>query len=355
MRKYNKGEWSEIYAFTYLLASGVLYAADENANRLDEVFFPVIKIIREEEPGRPIDYKTGETIRIYDGDRLLKEVARSDFEQITEELFDKIVDGERAFEIPSVDEFFDNIYCTKVKAASNKKQDITIQLHDVNTGITPVCGFSIKSYIGANPTLINPGKNTNFTFSINGCTDEIMEEINAIETRNKLIDKMDNLVRHRCSFVPQDNSISEQFYENLQFVDSRMPMLLSYALLYCYQYGIKNCNEIIEKMKELNPLSFSNPEMYPYKFKKLLCAWALGLTPERDDWLGKEDANGGYIIVKKDGEVVCYHLYNRSEFENYLFNHTCFDSPSTSRYEYMSVYKENDEYKIKLCLQVRSK
>ena len=355
MRKYNKGEWSEIYAFTYLLASGVLYAADENANRIDTVFFPVIKIIREEELGRPIDYKTGEIIRIYDGTSLLREVDRDEFESISEELLRHIAVGERAFEIPSVDEFFDNIYCNKVKAASNQKQDITIQLHDVNTGITPVCGFSIKSYIGANPTLINPGRNTNFTYTVEGCSNEIMEETNAIESRTKLIDRMDNLVRHRCSFVPQVNSISKQFYENLQFIDTNMPTLLSYAVLYCYRYGIRDCSDIIKKLKEMNPLGFSNPEMYAYKFKKLLCAWALGLTPERDDWLGSEDANGGYIIVKRDGEVVCYHLYNRTEFENYLFNYSYFDKPSASRYDYMSVYKEDDEYCIKLCLQVRSK
>lgn len=355
MRQYNKGEWSEIYAFTYLLASGVLYAADENANKLDTVFFPVIKIIREEDPGRPIDYITGEKIRIYDGETLLREIEKTEFERIAGELFANMVVGERAFEIPSVDAFFDSIYCTKVKAASNQKQDITIQLHDINTGIKPVCGFSIKSYVGANPTLINPGRNTNFTYTIVGCTDEIMEATNAINTRTKIIDRINNLVRHGCSFIPHDNSISEQFYENLQFVDTRMPTLLSYALLYSYLYEIKDSSRIIDKMKELNPLGFSNLEMYPYKFKKLLCAWALGLTPERDDWLGTEDANGGYIIVKRDGEVVCYHIYNRTEFENYLFNYTYFDKPSTSRYEYMSVYQENGEYRIKFCLQVRSR
>lgn len=355
MRRYNKGEWSEIYAFTHLLASGMLYAADENANKLETVFFPVIKIIREEEQGRPIDYETGDIIRIYDGDNLLKEVQKSEFERISKELFDNMVVGERAFEIPSVDEFFDSIYCTKVKAASNQKQDITIQLHDINTGITPVCGFSIKSYVGANPTLINAGTNTNFTYTIDGCTDEIMNETNAIETRTKLIDRMENLVRHGCSFTLNDNSISAQFTENLQFIDTVMPTFLNYALLFCYLYNLKNSNEIIGKMKELNPMNFSNPEMYPYKFKKLLCAWALGLTPERDDWLGAEDANGGYIIVKKDGEVVCYHLYNRTEFENYLFNYTYFERPSTTKFKYMNVYKEDGEYKIKLCLQVRSR
>jgi len=353
MRRYNKGEWSEIYTFAYLLSSGILYSADKDLNKIDEIYFPVLKIIREETEGQPIDYKTGDVIRIYNGDELLKEVPKSQFDDVVAELFDKIPQGSRAFEIPSVDEFFDSIYCNKVKAASNKKQDITVQLHDINTGIQPICGFSIKSYLGANPTLINAGTNTNFTYTLNGCTDEIMDSVNAIDTRTKIIDKIEYLISHGCSFELQDNSISAQFTENLQFIDTIMPTFINYLLLYSYRYSIKNSAQLIDKMKELNPLGFSNLEMYTYKYKKLLCAWALGLTPERTDWLGNEDANGGYITVKNDGSVVCYHLYNRTEFENYLLDYTYFDKPSTSKFHYMSVYKENDEYKIKLCLQVR--
>lgn len=46
------------------------------------------------------------------------------------------------------------------------------------------------------------------------------------------------------------------------------------------------------------------------------------MTPERH-WEGEEDANGGYIVVKQDGSVVCYHIYNRTDFEQYLYDYTC--------------------------------
>lgn len=353
MRKYNKGEWSEIYTFAYILSSGILYAADKDLNKLEEIYFPVIKVIREETAGEPIDYTTGETIRIYKGEELLKEVPKSEFDAIVAKLYEEIPLGSRAFEIPEVDDFFDNIYCNKVKEASTKKQDITLQLHDINTGISPICGFSIKSYLGANPTLINPGENTNFIYTIEGCSDELMDEVNAIDTRTKLIDKMNRLMEAGCNFKLHNDSISAQFTENLQFIDTIMPTFLNYMVLYAYQYGLRHTYQIVDKLKELNPLGFSNLEMYTYKFKKLLCAWALGLTPERTDWMGAEDANGGYITVKKDGSVVCYHLYNRTDFEQYLFDYTYFDKPSTSKYHYFDIYKDGDEYKLKLCLQVR--
>lgn len=353
MWKYNKGEWSEIYTFAYLLSSGMLYAADKDLNKVEDVFFPVIRIIREETAGEPIDYFTGDVIKIYKGDTLLKEVDKAEFEGIVSTLLEKIPQGSRAFEIPEAEEFFESVYCEKVKANSTKKEDLTTQLHDINTGIKPVCGFSIKSYLGANPTLINPGTNTNFEFIITGCTDELMDEVNSIETSKKLIDRMNKLVENGCAFSNVPHSISAQFEENLQFIDSKMPDFLQYMILYSYVYNVKSTRDVIEKMAEFNPLNFSNEEMYAYKYKKLLAAWALGLTPERTDWLGAEDANGGYITVKADGEVVCYHLYNRTEFEQYLYDYTVFDRPSASRYDYCNVYKENGVYKIKLCLQVR--
>lgn len=353
MWKYNKGEWSEIYTFAYLLSSGMLYAADKDLNRVEEVFFPILKIIREEVPENPIDYTPGEVIRIYRGETLLSEVNRCEFDAIVERLKVDIPAGTgRTFELPEAEAFFESVHCTKVKANSTKKEDITLQLHDVHTGINPVCGFSIKSYLGANPTLINAGVNTNFTYIINGCTEDLMNEVNAIDTPRKLIDRMARLRDAGCTFEHTE-CLSAQFTENLQFIDTLMPTFLSYAVLYAYQYGLRHTTQVIAKMQELNPLNFSNPQMYVYKFKKLLAAWGLGLTPERDDWMGAEDANGGYITVKRDGGVVCYHLYNRTDFEQYLFDYTYFDKPSTSKYHYFTIYEEDGVYKVKLCLQVR--
>ena len=52
----NKGEWSEFYAFVKLLSTGKLYAADEKVNRMDDVFFPILKILRSEEKDLDMEY-----------------------------------------------------------------------------------------------------------------------------------------------------------------------------------------------------------------------------------------------------------------------------------------------------------
>lgn len=356
MLKGNKGEWSEIYAFCYLLHSGVLRAADKDLNPTVDIYFPILKILREENRGIVLRYypanTNSSTIKIFNGNELLGEYTKQEFENIIDILYREIPEGERAFEIPEVNDFFDGIYVSKLKADSTHKQDIDIQIHDIHTGINPVCGFSIKSYLGSAPTLVNPGKNTNYIYTIHNCKDEIMNEVNTIYTRTKIIDRMRCLRENGCSITSSDVMTSTQFRENLEFIDSKMPLIVSELLLTAYQTGVRRISDVVNRLQEQNPMRYSNTNMYAYKIKKLLCACALGMTPEKH-WEGAEDANGGYIVVKRDGSVVCYHIYNRTDFEQYLYDYTCFDTPSTSRYEYMSVYKENDEYKLKLNLQIR--
>ena len=52
----NKGEWSELYAFMKLLSQGRVYAANEKVEKIDEVYYPILKIMREETKGEVIDY-----------------------------------------------------------------------------------------------------------------------------------------------------------------------------------------------------------------------------------------------------------------------------------------------------------
>jgi len=356
----NRGEWSELYAFCYILNAGRLHAADIDLNCLEGIFFPVIKVIREETEGQKIDYCTGETIKIFHGDTLLRELSRDDFDVIAQTLYKKILtkndnptSNAGTFKIPSLEPFFDSVYVNKIKADSTKKRDITLQMHDVYTGINQECGFSIKSFIGADPTLLNSSDATNIVYEIANCTDEIMNNANLIATRNKIIDRIKYLKNQGCDFIVPESLESVQFDTNLRYIDSSMPKFVAYALLYSYSIRGRHSNDVISYMMEHNPLNFVDVDMYPYKFKKLLAAFALGMTPTDENWKGVEDANGGYITVKRDGKIVCYYLYQREEFENYLFSKTHFDTPSTSRRDAFCVYKEADTYKIRLNLDIR--
>ena len=122
-----------------------------------------------------------------------------------------------------------------------------------------------------------------------------------------------------------------------------------------FSLGITTVKDAISHLNATNPLKYDLSKghpIYSYKFKKLLTECALGMLPSKT-WDGTADATGGYIIVREDGEVLCYHLFNRNEFENYLLNNTKFETGSTSRHEFGSIYKDNGKYYLKLNLQVR--
>ena len=93
---------------------------------------------------------------------------------------------------------------------------------------------------------------------------------------------------------------------------------------------------------------------YKNKMKAFLKAVALGMIPSRI-WSGEHEINGGLIVIDKNGEVLCHHLRNISGFENYLFNNTAFDTPSSSRHNFGKIERKEDKYIFKLNLQIRLK
>jgi hypothetical protein len=73
-------------------------------------------------------------------------------------------------------------------------------------------------------------------------------------------------------------------------------------------------------------------------------------------WDGKNEVNGGIIIVTKGGEVYLLDLiYFKTIVDKYLIDNIKLDSPSSKRYKMFEIYKEDDKYYFKLNLQVRFK
>lgn len=355
MLKGNKGEWGEIYTFCYLLSKGILQAADKDLNPIENVFYPIIRIIRDQMSYYP-EENPGEKIKVYRGDVLCGEFTRQQFDDTVKILYNDIPKGNKSFEIPACDRLMDSLEIYRIKADSRHKQDMDIQIHDINTGIKPICGFSIKSFLGSNPTLVNAGLSTNFIYRVEGCNDEIMNCFNAINTKNKLIDRMEYLKEKQCRVIFDNKMSSAQFRTNMRFIDTVMPQIMGECLLNFYSCGVsaKSVNDVVEEIAQDDKCNLEIPEMYKYKMKLFLCACALGMTPEKK-WIGEEDANGGYITVKRDGSVVCYHIYNRTDFYEYLYNYTYFEKGSSSRHKYMSIFKDGNNYCLCLNLQIRFK
>ena len=352
----NKGEWSEIYTLFRLLGEGKVHAGDAMMNKMD-IYYPIINIIREE--SNRYEYKPDAQRDIVVIDEDGKEYARIPMARFLDEsqnLFSGIKSAQgRVFSMPASEAFMNEIGCRSLKAPSGSKADIHIVIHDLRTGMTPLLGFSIKSQLGSASTLLNAGNTTNILYRLSGkdLTDDDIANINGIENH---LPRMKALFDVGCKLEYVDTP-HDTFRDNLQFLDTSMPRFIAECLVAdCEESSTSKVSDVVAVVAKRNPLHYmgKNEEaFYEHKMKVLLVDVALGMTPSKQ-WLGKYDANGGYLVVRKDGEVVCYHFYNRNDIEDYLYYNTRFERASRSRYGFGSLYRGYDgQVYIKLNLQIR--
>lgn len=354
MKTANKGEWSEFYVFLKLLGDGQICAADSDLQKIEDLCFPLIKVVRKENDSVKEFINNSPIIKIIEGEskNCLLELPVDEFKAKAEILLSEIKNAEKTFSVPEIEQFMDLIDCSKIKADSTDKSDINIVLHDTKTLRDVLFGFSIKSKLGGSSTLLNAGKTTNFIYEIIG--DINSDEINAIDTRSKIKDRV-NAVLSAGSALNFISMESGNFYSNLQVVDTVFPEMLSDILKFYYKGDGVTIVELVERLKELNPFSYdlsSGHTFYECKMKNFLTCAALGMMPSVA-WTGRIDATGGYIVVREDGEIVCYHLYNRNEFEDYLYKNTKLETASTTKYDFGKIYTENNKNYMKLNLQIR--
>lgn len=117
------------------------------------------------------------------------------------------------------------------------------------------------------------------------------------------------------------------------------------------KYKDDNLTKLVSNNAELHS-SMIGLDGYQIKLKRFLVAILLGMFTGKK-WDGKFTANGS-IVVKQSGSQVAFHIAKLDVLENYLLKTIKFDTPSTTRHRFASVYKERDEkFYFKLNLQLR--
>jgi type II restriction enzyme len=353
----NKGEWSEIYSLFKLLGDKNLFAGDVNLNKVEELFYPIIKIIRIENGGN-FEYAIEGNLVIISGGIEELRIPVKTFLTKSAELLTEIKGSTGSFSIPEIETFMKSINCQTLKAKSTSKTDIRIVIHDQRINQTAELGFSIKSQLGGEATLLNAGKTTNFIYQVLDfkATSVEIESINEIDTRSKIKDRIEAIKSKggRLKFINLEQDI---FKNNLVLIDSLLPNIVAEILNTFFTTSLSSIKDLTENINSNNPINYDNKyshSFYEYKIKRFLTDVALGMTPSKV-WSGVYDATGGYLIVKENGDVLCYHIYNRNQFEDYLFANTKLETASSTRHDFGKIYEENGCFYFKLNLQIRFK
>lgn len=364
----NKGEHSEVLAFLRLLHEGRVQVADKDGNPRG-AWMKVLALRRPSDPD--LNFKlTEQSIQIIGskGD-LVGVIDRAVIGGLADSLFSEIKAATgAAFVCHSTDRAAELLLLSGSKASSAAKADLFLEVASpVFEGETLSLGFSVKSELGGLPTLLNAGA-TQFQYKVEDCSVEqalqVQESAAMVEGKEypgpKRLFPALKSVNARVVFV---GVVSPVFEQNLKMVDTAFPRILAETLKHAYLSGDLGLSNAVCSPGLLDELAVAldlPPPMVErlvrHKVKELLRQSALGMNPGRE-WEGQVEAHGGWIIVKEDGAVVCFHLVNDDEFRDYLLAHTKFDTPSMHRHGAGYVYGQQGEVaaKLRLSLQVRFK
>ncbi len=354
----NRGEWSEFYTLVKLLADGKVHGADENLKALEDIVYPIFQILRSEAQKPDTIYTIEETeVIIKNSTNTFKDyISRSKLKNTALNVLKSIKESENGtISIDNIEDAFKNLNCTTVKSASQNKSDITLVIHDITVNTNQTVGFSIKSQLGGNATLLNASDHTRIVYEVKGISESTAEEINQIQTKAKVLDRVKSLYDKGGS-LEFEKVESDTFRKNLRRIDTAMDKITAELLKYSYISNKRTISDITIDPKFCKLLSDLDLEKedYEFKIKNLLWASALGMSPGKV-WTGYDEVYGGYLIVKEDGEIVCYHVYNQDQFKDYLLKSVYFESPSSSRHKYGSFRFTNNKIYFDLSLQIRFK
>ena len=156
------------------------------------------------------------------------------------------------------------------------------------------------------------------------------------------------------------HSIENKIFKNNMFlVDSYLHFIIAEILiLHCLN---KNniIAELVKKLAKKNPLLNGkryNQPFYERKLKEFLYHLIMGMN-SNEIWNGKYDASKHFFIKGNNNELITYNIYNRNQFEDYLYQNTRLETASSTRHKFGIIYKDLKDncFYMKLNLQIRFK
>jgi DNA (cytosine-5)-methyltransferase 1 len=352
----NKGEWTELLVFIKLLVEQRIFLSDETLNPTIN-FFNVEKVTTQNldleffiinESEIEIRNKKNNEVKYINIDKIINK-------EILDELVNKIKSEAATFQLPDFDVIQNALGFSVIKGGnSNQKADILLDIKD-DLITKENEAFGIKSYLGSNPTLLNASGNTNFIFEVINLDKSKIDEINSIDTKTKLKDRIEAIEMYGGS-LKYLSPEKETMNYNLKMVDSLLPQIIGRILLAFYKNRISSIAKIVDFIHEegelIKEIDYEDKKYLEHKIKKFLVDNLLGFFAG-SKWDGTYEANGT-IVMKPTGDFVAFHIIDLESLKAYLYQKIKLDTPSTTRHRFGKLILEKDnKLYLKLNLQLR--
>jgi DNA (cytosine-5)-methyltransferase 1 len=349
---FNKGEWSELYTFLYLMDNPNLVIVDEKLRKKNSTIFKILEFILANQT----------KYQLFNSNKIIKISSNGNNQEYDvnyihhkhKVLLEKILAHKSAkgtFEINEMTSLINDLLDgNKLKGSSKVKGDLKALVLDNLKNSNVNISYNIKSNLGSPATLLNASNNTNFIYEITNINDDIMNKNNSINTKSKLLDRCNFLMNNsaKIDFVKVQ---SDKFNFNLQMIDTNLDNILAEILFDSYFKNEKDIKKLIQDMAD----NQDEYDIYKKKISDFANAVTFGMRAG-EKWNGENEVNGGILLVTKIGEVYLLDLiYFKNIVDRYLIDNIRLDSPSSKRYKMFEIYKENSKYYFKLNLQVRFK
>jgi hypothetical protein len=345
----NRGEWAELYALVQLLLNNSVPSLDKALQPIPGKVFQFLELLRKDD-GAVLKFVPYDSPLISSGTEPLPN--RTDLQRDAESFWRELQSTKGAsFESKHGSKLMKSLGIGVLKAQSTEKVDLYARLAGLMGSDDSQLGFSIKSQVGANSTLINASGQTTFEYLVEGGSVDIAK-INAISTTSKIRDRVkaiyDSGAKLVFSSVP-----SSTFQGNLDLVESTLKQSLADLLIVYYTTEKRTVLDAINHLASSSKDPLFEKKL-KYSMKNLLRVAALGMMPGTE-WDGDLTAYGGYLVVKSDGQLGCFHLQKDDEFKNYLLENTKFETPSgsTGRQPYGELIQTDSGIQFSLRLQIR--
>lgn len=334
----NAGEWGEAFVVLHLLSHSDLHNADAHGERIENEVSRVRAIYRTESSGRDValmlfdgttDSVDDPQVMVFIDGEPVRHIPVSRIADAAHSLFGKIADGQHGPH-PDEEALLRELGLETLGAPASRKADLRARVSDGFIGSLVTRNYSIKTLIKGEPSLSNASGGSYIDYELPGFDRNKADEVNSISGSAWVVNRI-RRVLDLSEAAPIPSIANRTFERNLLKCHWRAPEAVGYAVLYGNTISGKRLPDAIGMVSEVNPAGWAADEIEDYEdaVRKYLWAIVFDMTPAVR-WAGPSQVDG-YLLAKRNEEVLAYQVSRQRSFENYLLAHSSFDTPSTSR------------------------